>query len=278
MSPALTDQQVGEILSGLAGARLRKHHGLGNDFLVLIDLDDAFTVGPDTARALCDRHRGVGADGLIRVTAGAGRAPLSMTLLNADGSGAETSGNGLRCLGQAVVDAGVVPAGEFWVQTAAGLRRLTVGPTGPGGIAMVGAGMGPAALGPEREAPAGAIRARAVDMGNPHLVVMVEDPAAVDLQHAGPAEEARHPGGVNVEYASARAGGITIRTWERGAGETMACGSGSCAAAAAFRSWGLVGDLVRVDNPGGPLEVRFEGEEIFLTGPAARVGTVVVGE
>lgn len=260
---------------GRPTVRLRKHHGLGNDFLVLLDLEGRHPLDAAWARALCDRHRGVGADGVIRVTPGP-----TMELRNADGTVAETSGNGLRCLAQALVLAGVEAGPELSIITAAGPRLARVGPTGPDGEARVSVGMGRAVLGADHPVEDPSRRGRLVDLGNPHLVIMVLDPAAVDLETEGPAEESRHAGGINVEFATvAGAGVLRVRTWERGAGETLACGSGSCAAAAVFRDWGLVGDGVEVDNPGGRLEVGFEGadgQDIVLTGPAQFVGEVEV--
>ena len=259
--------------------RLRKHHALGNDFLVLIDRDARHPIDAVTARALCDRHRGVGADGLIRVTpapADSGAAVV-MELRNADGSPAETSGNGLRCLAQAVVLDGAVDSTEFTVLTAAGPRLARVGPTGPDGAAQVTVGMGRAVLGAERPGEDPARRARPVDLGNPHVVFLVPDPAAVELAGEGRAEEARHPDGVNVEFVAVTGPDTaTLRTWERGAGETLACGSGSCAAAAVLRDWGLVGDTVAMDNPGGRLVVGFEDTGLVLSGPAQHVAIVEV--
>ena len=164
--------------------RLEKYHGLGNDFLVLLDLDDRQPVDEATVRALCDRHRGVGADGLMRVTAGP-----TMELWNADGSRAEMSGNGIRCLVLALVDAGLVPGPEVKVATDAGVRRVTVEADGrlsvDMGAAQFAAGTGVAAL---------------VDMGNPHAVVEVQDPYDHDL-----AREARAYPGLNLELVVARA-------------------------------------------------------------------------
>lgn len=255
--------------------RLRKHHGLGNDFLVLVDLERRHPLDAAAARALCDRHRGVGADGVIRVTPGP-----TMELRNADGSVAETSGNGLRCLAQALVMAGVEEGPELSISTAAGPRSARVGPPDRDGTSEVTVGMGRVELGAEQPFEDPGRRGRLVDMGNPHLVVLVPDPDAVDLTSEGPAEEARHAGGINVEYAAvAGPDRIRIRTWERGAGETLACGSGSCAAAAALRAWGLVGDRVEVDNPGGRVRVEFGGAgglEVVLAGPAQFVCEVEV--
>ena len=259
--------------------RLRKHHALGNDFLVLVDMAGRWPIDAAWAREVCDRHRGIGADGLIRVTPGPGGsgAEVAMELLNADGSPAETSGNGLRCLAQAVVLDGAVEGSEFTVLTAAGPRLARVGPTGMDGTAPVTVGMGRAVLGAERPLEDPARRARPVDLGNPHLVMVVPDPDAVDLAGEGRAEEARHPGGINVEFVAVTGpDAARVRTWERGAGETLACGSGSCAAAAVLRDWGLVGDTVAMDNPGGRLVVGFENGELVLSGPAQYVATIEV--
>jgi diaminopimelate epimerase len=272
----------------LSGLRLRKHHGLGNDFLVLVDLEDQWRVDAATARQICDRHTGVGADGLIRLgppprlaahdQAGDAAVVGTMELFNADGSLAETSGNGLRCLGQAIVMEKVVGGPEVWVATAAGPRRLLVAEPDGDGVCLVSVGMGV----PRIEAVAAAAyaaepgaRARYVDMGNPHLVVLVADAGSVDLGVVGPTIEARHPGGINVEFANLHGPDrVRVRTWERGAGETLACGSGSCATAAALRGWGLVGDRVVLENPGGQLSVDLSGDEAVLTGPAQFVAMV----
>jgi len=257
--------------------RLRKHHALGNDFLVYVDRDGARPLDSGLARRLCDRHTGVGADGLIRLTSdGDG---VRMELRNADGSLAETSGNGLRCVAQAVVLDGLLAGPEISIETAAGPRRARVGATGADGVAAVSVGMGRPDVGAEQADEDPSRRRRPVDMGNPHLVVLVPDPGTVDLEREGEAEQARHPDGVNVEYvAVAGPDRLRIRTWERGAGETQACGSGSCAAAAAARDWGLVGAEVAVENPGGVLQVSFEAAdgEIVLTGPAQFVAMVEV--
>ena len=262
-------------MSRANGMRLRKHHGLGNDFLILIDLEGAHPLDAGLARALCDRHTGAGADGIIRVTPGAGSGPLVMELRNADGSPAETSGNGLRCLGQALVQAGVVAGPDVVVQTVAGPRRLEVGPTGSDGVAQVSVAMGRPELGAPVPQEDPTRRGIEVDVGNPHLVVLVDDPGLVDLGAEGPSIESRYPDGINVEFAAVgKPDEILLRTWERGSGETLACGSGSCAAAAALHSWGLVGPGVVVHNPGGDVTVTLHEGEAVLTGPAQYVCTV----
>jgi diaminopimelate epimerase len=262
------------------GRRLRftKHHGAGNDFLVLLDLDDELALDTRAVRALCHRRFGVGADGVIRVLAGHRGADLAMDLHNADGSEAEMSGNGIRCLAQAAVDAGLVEPPRFRVSTAAGVRVVDYAPSERPGSATASVDMGVAVLGPDQPQPSDGRRARRVDMGNPHLVLLGPDPAEVDVAELGPRLQEVHPGGINVEFVSVGpdADSLSLRTWERGVGETQACGTGSAAAAAAARSWGLVGERVAVHNRGGTLEVALNGSGIWLSGPVRRVAAVKV--
>ena len=237
---------------------LTKHHGLGNDFLVLVDLDAAAPFGAELARALCDRHTGIGADGLLRASAGTLGADLTMHLRNADGTEAEMSGNGIRCLVQAAVDAGVVAEGDVTVATAAGVRHVSVGPETSPGLRQVRVDMGPAV---ERDG--------LISMGNPHEVVVV---AALDDD-----SDPGHPDR-NVEriVAGPDADAITMRVWERGVGETLACGTGACAAAFAAHRLGLVGTVVTVHQRGGDAIVELKGDTILLTGPAQRIARIEV--
>ncbi|MGI8684455.1 MAG: diaminopimelate epimerase [Acidimicrobiales bacterium] len=257
---------------------LTKHHGLGNDFLVLLDLDGVHPVDAVAARALCDRHRGVGADGVIRVTAGTEGADITMQLRNADGSLAEMSGNGIRCLAQAVHGAGLVEGLNLTVATPAGVRRLTIrGGDGPS-VVQVSVDMGPAKVGPEEPQPTADRGVRPVDMGNPHLVVWGPAFTTEDVLGMGPQIEARTAGGVNVEFVTLGPGPeeLTMRVWERGVGETQACGTGACAAAAAAHEWGLVGPRVVVHQPGGHAEVELRPDTVILTGPSQLVARVEV--
>lgn len=260
-----------------------KHEGAGNDFLVVLDPDDSIRLSVAQARLLADRRRGVGADGIIVVGPGRDGCDVSMQLLNADGSEAEMSGNGIRCLAQAAVDAGWVTPPRFSVATGAGTRTVeyVAGPTD--GRASAKVDMGPARLGPDQAQEFDDRRARTVDVGNPHLVLLGPDAAAVDVAELGPKLQAAFPGGINVEWITVTSDGegefLDLRVWERGAGETLACGTGSVAAAAAARSWGAVscGDLVRVRNPGGMLEVTFGADEpvtAYLAGPVRKVAEV----
>lgn len=247
--------------------RLLKYHALGNDFLILLDLDDRHPVDGPTVRALCHRHRGVGADGFIRsVPAAPGR--FRMTLFNADGGRAETSGNGLRCLARALADTGAVEGDTVTIETDAGPRRATLHADG-----TVTVEMGVARLGSQL---AGDRPHLGVDVGNPHLVVLVEQLDALDLAR----EAAAHPGR-NVEFVMSgpHPGEMTMRVWERGVGETQSCGSGSCAVAVAAITWGLAASPVTVRQPGGALTVAMGDDgALALSGPAERVADIEVGD
>lgn len=257
---------------------LTKHHGLGNDFLVLLDLDERTPVDAAMARALCDRHTGIGADGIMRVTPGTHGADVTMQLRNADGGEAELSGNGLRCLGQAVVDARVAPGPFVTVATAAGVRRLEVRPGDLPRTAVVSVEMGKAELGPDQPQNFPDRKARTVDMGNPHLVLIGPDPAGVDVAGLGAQLEKVHAGGINVEFVKVGPGldELTMRVWERGVGETLACGTGACAAAAAAHAWGLVGERVTVVQPGGAAAVEVRPDGLVLRGPTQRIARIEV--
>jgi diaminopimelate epimerase len=255
-----------------------KHEGAGNDFIVVLDADDQIHLSVDQVRLLCDRRRGIGADGLIRVGAGRDGCDLSMELRNADGSEAEMSGNGIRCLAQAAVDAGLVAPSRFTVATAGGKRTVEYIPGEAPGWARASVDMGPVALGPDQEQDGEDRRARTVNVGNPHLVLLGPDPWGLDLGELGPQLQSVRPGGINVEFVALGPGDdeVTMRVWERGVGETLACGTGACAAAAAAHSWGLVGDVVTVHNPGGSLRVTLDANGVSLAGPTHKVADVEV--
>lgn len=242
--------------------RLTKHHGLGNDFLVLLDDEGTTPIDAELARAVCDRRRGVGADGLIRVGPG-----LTMELRNADGSTAEVSGNGLRCLAQAVARSRGVDELELDVSTDAGVRHVSL----HGDVASVD--MGPAV---DLDAPSDpdptALKSAAVSMGNPHEVRLYAGRDELDAAAGAFGATDR-----NVEFVVAGPGPdeLTMRVVERGAGETEACGSGACAAAHAAARWGVVGSEVTVHMPGGDVAVTL-GDTITLTGPTVFVAEVEV--
>jgi diaminopimelate epimerase len=251
--------------------RLTKHHGLGNDFLVLLDSDGTVDAGEAMARALCDRHRGVGADGLIHVGPGRDGADVTMLLRNADGGRAEMSGNGARCLGQAVAMARGVDALDLTVATDAGVRRVTVAPGDGARSVWASVDMGPTTLRPAGHAAAA--RAAEVDVGNPHLVLLsAEGPPGAELLAAG---RSRPDLNVEVVWPGPEPGALTMRVWERGVGETLACGTGACAAALAAQEWGLAGAVVTVHMPGGDARVE-RGDTVTLAGPSVYIATVEV--
>ena len=266
--------------------RLSKHHGLGNDFLVVLDErnDDLPAIDGSLAVALCDRRRGIGADGLIHGGApdpeqAAAGVEVVMRLYNSDGSRAEISGNGIRCLAQAVARQRGESDTVVTVATDAGVRALVVTPTDDPARCEVRVPMGAPRPGPHIPGPVDellGVRHGTVDMGNPHLVILVDDPAAVDLATEGPWLEAQFPAGVNVEYVTVLDGGsaLELRVWERGAGITEACGSGACAAAHQAHEWGLVGERVRVVMPGGAAEVELVDGDAVLTGPSVLVADI----
>ncbi|MBW3537301.1 MAG: diaminopimelate epimerase [Actinobacteria bacterium] len=262
--------------------RLTKHHGLENDFLVLLDPGRETTVTAELARALCDRRTGIGADGLLHASKGDDGADLDLTVWNADGSVAETSGNGLRCLAQAAVDAGITTA-DLLVRTGGQIRSLSVEAESRPGLRNVSVSMGvphvkeadPGAF--RAFQPAGASRAASVDTGNPHLVVVVAD---LDVLQAAfmerqSVEVVGEP--VNLEAIRLDGGRVHMRVWERGVGETRACGSGAVAVAAATRSWGMSGNEVEVVMPGGAVTVTHGADgSAVLRGPAKFIGRVQV--
>lgn len=266
---------------------LSKHHGAGNDFLVLLDPARQVIVIEELARALCDRRFGVGADGLLHVERPAeGGADFDLTVWNADGSIAETSGNGLRCAAQALVDAGLAPL-ELTIRTGGAIRAVRVEPETAPGHRQVTVGMGTVKLVEEGRSvidrlPAASLpasHAGLVDTGNPHLVVVLDELDVMDAMDSRLIESvASHAAGepVNFEVIAIEAGDIRMRVWERGVGETFACGSGSVAAAAAARGWGLVGDAVAVHTTGGTVNVSLDDSEASLTGPAKFIARIEV--
>lgn len=270
--------------------RLRKSHGLGNDYLILERWAPSEpTPSPDRAltaaqaRLLCDRHRGPGGDGVLEPVRSA-RATMGLRIWNPDGSLAEKSGNGLRIFARWLVEHRGAPP-VHTVEVAAGLVRCEVQPE------AVSVEMGRATFAPEEVPAQTALRMTPVEvcgqmlpltcvgLGNPHCVVFVDAPLDdLPWRAWGQALE-RHPlfpNRTNVQIA--RVSGpadLEARVWERGAGETASSGSSACAVAAAARALGLATGQVRVHMPGGALEVRVgEGYEITLVGPVEEVGEI----
>jgi diaminopimelate epimerase len=283
----------------VADLRIWKYHGTGNDFIMVEDLDDARPLSAPLVTTLCDRRFGVGADGVIRVVRaerGSG-ASFFMDHWNADGTTAEMCGNGIRCLSKLVREHGHTDEDRFDVLTRAGVKRLSLD-THDGVVRAVTVGMGPARLskrdipmlGEDLDAPfvaqpfdvAGrSFTATAVSMGNPHLVLFVDQhPNDIDVHTLGPAVEndPRFPNKTNVEFVRVVDDVVHVRVWERGVGETLACGTGACAALVAAHEAGLVPARATVRFPGGELVVERGEDQVYLTGPAERVFDAVLDE
>ena len=280
----------------MSGLAFWKMHGAGNDFVVLEPAEARADAGGGwaaLAQEACDRRFGVGADGLI-LALPSDAADRRMRIFNPDGSEAEMCGNGIRCLVKFTLDRDPAAraAGGLRVETLAGVLDARASLGADGLVERVRVGMGVPRLEPEAlgalteaappvlglpiEADGGEYLATLVSMGNPHAVLFVSDPVeAFPLERVGPAIE-RHPlfsRRTNVEVVRVLGPSrIEMRVWERGAGETLACGSGACAAVVAARLHGLAADRVEVALPGGTLGVEWDGEgEALLEGPAVKV-------
>lgn len=258
------------------GRRFYKYHGLGNDFVVLSRDDWAEgEVNGELAKVLCDRHRGVGGDGVIWVGDG-GAERLRMVIYNADGSRPEMCGNGVRCVVAWWADEGKLREGErVLVKTDAGEKRAVLLEGRRAGERWVEVEMGRARVGErERVKSAGGVReVYVVDMGNPHGVVFGGecDDEMIDAVRRLSVFAA----GVNVEWVTEReGGGWRVKVNERGVGWTQACGTGACAvvAAAVSREKAVAGDEVTVELDGGELKVTVEkGGGVVMRGPAQKV-------
>ena len=294
--------------------RFTKMQGLGNDFVVCDGVRQAVTLSPEQCRFLADRRFGVGCDQILLVEpprlAG---TDFHYRIFNADGSEVEQCGNGARCFARFVNDQGLTAKTEIPVGTAAGPIRLFIEPDGQVRVNMGPPIFTPARIpflapvellpkaellataGPAVTATSNAIalteandydlevagemlRIGAVSMGNPHAVLRVDDLDQAPVERLGPPIERhpRFPRRVNVGFMQVLAPNhIRLRVYERGAGETLACGTGACAAVAVGRRLGLLGERVRVSLPGGDLQVHWAGDDqpVWMTGPAMTVFT-----
>ena len=280
--------------SGAEGALdFTKMHGAGNDFVVLDGIRQELPpIGPIAAR-LCDRHFGLGADQLL-VVRPSGSADFRMEIYNADGSQAEMCANGIRCFFQILRDRGHTAKEEIGVETPSGVVRPRW--AGPGRVRVqmgrpilepakipttLGSGAGPV-LGHLLEVDGEKLRVSSVSMGNPHAVIFVEDPDRTPVERLGPLVESHpaFPNRVNVEFATPQGRRrIRQRTWERGTGETLACGSGACAVAVVSMLEGRVDREVVVELRGGELEIAWPGGDspVYMTGPTVEVFTGRIG-
>jgi diaminopimelate epimerase len=268
--------------------RFAKYQGIGNDFVMLADPRDELELTPRLVRALSDRHFGIGADGVIRVAPGVDGADLSMDYVNSDGSIGEMCGNGIRCLALFALQEGMTDATHMQVATPAGLMTIEVGDNGRVRVDMGAPIFEPAAIpirweGPEAlhtklEVDGEVVEATCLSMGNPHAVLFVDDPERAPVTTLGPRLETHEafPNRANIEFVRVvTPQRVEMRVWERGVGETLACGTGACAAAVASRLIGGADAEMVVSLPGGELEIEWEGslrdaKPVFMTGPAVR--------
>ena len=257
-----------------------KGHGTENDFVLLPDPDDSVVLTPELVRALCDRHAGIGADGVIRVVR-VGPAGFFMDYYNADGSTAEMCGNGARVFARYLVDEGWTTPGRIDFETRGGPRWAELGTSG-----HVAVGMGSVTWGATSTAIIGGqetVGGLVVDVGNPHLACIVErDVAEFDLTRAPVIDAEVFPSGGNVEVVQVLGPDhVRMRVYERGVGETRSCGTGTVAAAIAYLAQdGRGAGRVTVDVLGGSVRVGVAGHphgpQATLIGPAELVarGTV----
>ncbi|MEB3291757.1 MAG: diaminopimelate epimerase [Synechococcales bacterium] len=266
-----------------------KYHGLGNDF-ILVDnrqsLEPCLT--PAQAEKLCDRHFGIGADGVIFALPGQGGTDYTMRIYNSDGSEPEMCGNGIRCMARFLADLeGSAAKSVYQIHTLAGLitpkleadGQITVDMGHPRLLAReIPTTLGGAqekAIAVPLEVAGQAWAVTCVSMGNPHCITFVADVAAIDLEKIGPQFEhhAVFPQRTNTEFIEVvNASYLKMRVWERGAGITMACGTGACASLVAAVLNGKSDRQATIELPGGCLQIEWaEDDRIFMTGPAELV-------
>ncbi len=270
-----------------------KMQGLGNDFIVLDAINQSFQLTGEQVRHLADRRFGIGCDQLLLVEAPTTRdADFRYRIFNADGSEVQQCGNGARCFARFVRDKGLTSKDAIPVETASGIITLYLEPAG-----QVRVNMGIPRFTPhdlpllydneqafyELDAADATVRFGAVSMGNPHAVLQVENIDHAEVERLGPIIEShpQFPERVNVGFMQVvDSGHIRLRVYERGAGETLACGTGACAAVAVGHRWGLLGDAVRVELPGGVLQIAWQGSghPLWMIGPAEQVfeGTIEI--
>jgi len=274
--------------------RFTKMQGLGNDFVVIDKIRQQVELGTGQIRRLADRHLGIGCDQVLLVEPPrSDDTAFHYRIFNADGSEVEQCGNGARCFARYVREEGLSTADSIRVGTAAGPITLELRPDGQVSVDMGLPRFDPAliplaarARAPAYDLGAGcrALLIGAVSMGNPHAVLSVTD----DLDQAPVAElgpriehDPLFPQGANVGFMQRKsATAIRLRVWERGVGETLACGTGACAAVVVGRLWGELDERVEVGLPGGVLVIDWlgEGTPVRMTGPAVRVFDGVIAQ
>jgi diaminopimelate epimerase len=270
-----------------------KYHALGNDYIVLRPEDCKKSLSPDAIRLICHRNYGIGSDGILYGPTTSTRADFSLRIFNPDGSEAEKSGNGLRIFARSLYDEGRAGDGPFTVEVPGGVVSCRIERGGE----IVIVDMGEVSFqsdripvaGPPREVLKEDIRIGGKDFtfcaataGNPHCIVLTDQPSAEEARRYGPMIEtdSRFPNRTNVQFMKAvDRGTIRIEIWERGAGYTLASGSSATAAAAVALKLGLCGPDITVQMPGGELDIRFgAGFHATMTGPVTKVCAGMMAE
>lgn len=275
-------------MEGLRRMRIKfsKMHGLGNDFVVIENISRKIALSPEKIRQLADRRTGIGCDQVLLVEAAAAPgADFAMRILNADGSEAEQCGNGVRCFTVFVRQLGLTSTSELTIATTGGLVRSRLESSEQISVDMGVPRLEPSeipflarARAPSYSLDVGGdvVTIGAVSMGNPHAVMKVDDVSTAPVSTLGPLLQ-RHPDfprSANVGFMQViDARHIRLRVFERGAGETPACGTGACAAVVVGHEQSLLQDAVEVSLPGGRLYVALRGGNcrVWMTGPAVRV-------
>ncbi|MEM3617646.1 MAG: diaminopimelate epimerase [Candidatus Bathyarchaeia archaeon] len=265
-----------------------KMHGLGNDYIVIDNRGKELNEEelPNLAVKLCERRFGIGADGLMLVYPSQ-KADVKMRIFNPDGSEAEMCGNGIRCLAKYCFETGLTRKTSLLVETLAGVKTLDLKVENDV-VKSVRVNMGSPSFEAEEipikwngafidkpiHAGETTVKATALSMGNPHCVIFVEDVEKYPVKAVGPLLENYElfPKRTNVEFVQVISRDkLKVRVWERGAGETMACGTGACASVVAAKVLGKVDKIVTVKLPGGELTAEYRYGVIFMEGPAEKV-------
>ena len=266
--------------------KFTKMEGLGNDYVYVNCFQETVDNPSEVAKKVSDRHFGIGSDGLILIKPSE-VADFRMDMYNADGSQAEMCGNGIRCVAKYVYDYGLTDKTSISIETLAGIKYLDLQVT-DGKVSLITVNMGSPELIPDKipvisnstrvvdepiEVDGTTYKMTCVSMGNPHCIVFVDDTASFPLETVGPLFEnhERFPKRVNTEFIQLLdRKTVNMRVWERGSGETLACGTGACASAVACILNGLTEDEITLHLLGGDLIVRWDQEEnlVYMTGPA----------
>lgn len=269
--------------------KFTKMQGIGNDYVYVNGFEEKVENKPEVAKKVSDRHFGIGSDGLIFINPSE-KADFEMEMYNSDGSRSEMCGNGIRCVAKYVYDFGLTTKTEISIETLGGIKYITLH-TENGKVKEVVVDMGEPELiaknipvvsenekviSEDIEVDGKTYQMTAVSMGNPHAVVPYEGIADMDIEKIGPKFEnhERFPKRVNTEFIEVLdRNTVSMRVWERGAGETLACGTGACAVAVSCILNGLTESEVKVKLLGGDLLIRWDKEtnRVYMTGPAETV-------